>query len=442
MNKKKIGIIAGVTLAVTGLSVGGGFAIAHAVQKQSATTTLLLEAKAKSHHDTISATSASIYCAFAKKIAPLALKLNGKTDSLAFSVVDAFVSYSMEVYLSNDNVQASYCQTLGAKSMDEINQAVFEISSYLGTSADYSYQDGLDEITGRFGAANINSLWLDPDLELQDKIDTLLQGLQEYYFADVYHAKPTQAALQSWLKKVAPTGFDRLPELQVPEDSNASCVSSYFLQDHFLPAQEGYLKEEYQSRNHYLDYTLLDGSKKSVDYIATSYRDGGMVYFGDGYASTSTEISKSYLTYYLPDEGTSPFDLIDKVFMNLGQETHGLYRLNVKAPYFLIKTDLNLTSTLTNLGLSELFETSLEKLVKAPEEHVTSIKQDSLLSYDYNGFYAASATVVSNAGAAMPPELKDYNFVVNRPHLFTTSFLGLPVFYGVVNDPGYAPYGA
>lgn len=40
MNKKKIGIIAGVTLAVTGLSVGGGFAIAHAVQKQSATTTL------------------------------------------------------------------------------------------------------------------------------------------------------------------------------------------------------------------------------------------------------------------------------------------------------------------------------------------------------------------------------------------------------------------
>ena len=47
-----------------------------------------------------------------------------------------------------------------------------------------------------------------------------------------------------------------------------------------------------------------------------------MVYFGDGYASTSTEISKSYLTYYLPDEGTSPFDLIDKVFVNPGQETH------------------------------------------------------------------------------------------------------------------------
>ena len=134
MNKKKIGIIAGVTLAVTGLSVGGGFAIAHAVQKQSATTTLLLEAKAKSHHDTISATSASIYCAFAKKIAPLALKLNGKTDSLAFSVVDAFVSYSMEVYLSNDNVQASYCQTLGAKNMwprSKRSRTMATISTYL-----------------------------------------------------------------------------------------------------------------------------------------------------------------------------------------------------------------------------------------------------------------------------------------------------------------------
>jgi len=442
MDKKKIVLIAGVSVAVAGLSVGGGFAIANAVQKHSATPTVLLEAKAKTHQDDISDSSRLIYLSFANKIAPLALKTNGKTNSVAFSVVDAFVSYSMEVYLSSDNVQASYCQTLGAKSMDEINKAVYEISSYLGTSADYSYRDGLDEITGRFGAANINSLWLDPSLELQDNIDALLQGLQTYYFADVYHAKPTQAALQDWLKKVAPEGFDRLPELQTPDNSNASCVSSYFLQDHFLPSRELALKKEYQSRSHYLDYTLGDGTKKSVDYVETSYYDGGTVYFGDGYVSASTGISKSDLTYYLPDEGISPFDLIDKIFVNSSKMASKVYRLNVEAPYFLIKTDLDLTPTLRDLGLGELYDSSLEKLVKLEGEHVSSIKQDSLLSYDYNGFYAASATVVSNSGAAMPPELQNYDFVVNRPHLFTTSFLGLPVFYGIVNDPGYAHYGA
>jgi serine protease inhibitor len=62
-----------------------------------------------------------------------------------------------------------------------------------------------------------------------------------------------------------------------------------------------------------------------------------------------------------------------------------------------------------------------------------------VLKLDYEGFYAASATVLVNAGAA-ENNYPVYDFKVDRPHFFKVSRDGLPLYYGVVVDPSYPAY--
>jgi serine protease inhibitor len=442
MKKKNLIILSSVGVAVVGLSVGGGFAIAQAMKTPTSSTTLLEQQLAKGaekvESSSLSPQSQAIYLAFAKKITPVALLSAGKENSVAFSLTDAFVSYAMEVYLSSDAAQSSYCAALGANSMEEITKAVQEISTYLGTSSAKTLRNGYDQITGVFGAANINSLWLDPTLRLREDIAPLLKTLGESYYADLYHATPTEQNLNVWLKAVAPAGFDELPEIKVPKGANASCVSSYFLQDHFLEQDSKEKKEQYTSRNHYIDYTLSDGTKKPVDYLS-AYSKGGTVGFGEGYTSASMPITTTNLTYYLPEVGKNPFDLVEPAFFGEVASKKS-FDLSLEAPYFSINSDLELMKSLDPLGIASLKRSSLEKLALEPES-LSSIKQDSLLKLDYQGFYAASATVVSNSGSAYDPVSFDpYDFKLDHPYLFETTYRDLPVFYGVVMDPNYPAF--
>lgn len=425
--------------AVCAMAVGGTFAVLKLTAKPSTKNGLDQEAivlpKKRTMTTTISDRCAAIYKGFAEKIAPVALKTNFTNQSVAFSAVDAFVSLSMEVYLSADAIQSAYCQSLGARDMAEVNETVKEISTYLGVAGERSLGEETGVTTGLFGGANINSLWLAPGLRLKSGIDPLLKELSDSYFVSVYHVPPTAANLNVWFQSVAPEGFDELPEIKVPDDSNASCVSAYFLQDHYQDGAQVVLKQQYDSKNHYLDYTLADGTTKKVDYIK-NVEDTGTVYTGDGFTAADQKIAATQFHYCLPDPGKTPMDILDAALSREGL-TSKKYKLTTEAPYFKINSDLDITSTVETLGISELKSASLTKLVDDSEEYLDVIKQDSLLTYDYRGFYAASATVVANTGEAEPPKYDPYTFSLNRPYYFESDLYGLPVFYGIVMDPGY-----
>lgn len=387
----------------------------------------------KVHQETISAKSQAIYKAFFSLVAPEALK-GEATDSVAFSGVDAFIAYSMEAFASRDEVQASYCRALGASSMDEINRAAKEINNALGTT--YEEKATTYSSSGEYGGANLNSLWLKEDLSLADASEKTLQGLSEYYYANVYHHAPTKEALNAWFKEVAPSGFDELPEINVPEGGDASMVSTYFLKDEFLLEERTALKRQYLSKSHYLDYTTLDHSKKQVDYLEDN-QDGVSYWEGEGYRMADSGIRTTYSRYLLPKENVDPRPFVSSLLKSEGTRKENV-KLIIHAPYYKIKSDLDLTESIDKVGLEGLTTSALEKLVDPVEqEALACIKQCSLLKLDYNGFYAASATIVQNAGTAAPVEREEVRFDLDHPYLFEVYHDAMPLYLGYVNDPSY-----
>lgn len=434
---KKLGILIGTSCAALALAIGGGFGVSFWLRNQSSQNSLddakLTFPGEKTILKSLDATSSKIYLNFATLLAPLALRVNYSGASLAFSPVDAFVAISMEVYASSDDIQKEYCSALGASSMDEINAAVKEINGFFGTSqSEYTNQNGSNH--GEFGGANINSLWLEPSLALVEGASDVLKGLGSDYYADVFHVEPTTDRLNEWLQDVAPSGFSKLPEINIPEGTDVACVSSYFAKDEYTSDQTGKMKEEYLGKGHYLDYSLPDGTQKKVDYVENMYQGGAPVNRGDNFVSASVIINQLSTRYYLPDQGVDVMSILDDAVKN-NFLSSDMYDLSVLAPYYLINSKLELVNTINALGIAELRSASLQKLCFG--ECLENVMQSSVLSYDYQGFYAVSATVAVNDTSVEQPSYEPYEFRLNRPYLFTVTRDGLPLFYGVVVDPGY-----
>ena len=440
-------------LALVGVSIGAGFGIFNllnnprSVDLNATQMTHPVKPANRTYSGVVSAKSAEIYEAFAQKLVPLIFAGVGD-QSMAFSVFDAFVAVSMTVYCSSDEVQSSYSTLLGASSMSEVTKAVQELTLTLGTNV--SYVDPYDHKTKTSGGASVNSFWLKDTVPLAEGAEDVLSGLQNDYYASVYHTAASTDGLKGWLSDNAPAGFDDLPKLQLDDPPDTASVSAFFVRDNFdvTGGNSNPYQTEYESKQHYLDYTLGDGTHKQVDYIESSYP--GPVYTGTSFTGVHGHINKLGLDYYLPDAGTKPQDIMADVIAENYEPSASNYRLCVSAPYFLIRTEnLNFTENLKTMD--SLFEGILmQKLVDPSAAQVLSeALQSSVLKYDFTGFYAVSITVVAtDTGVEADPK---YDFKLDRPHVFNVTYpltlsdgithARLPLFYGQVYDPAYPQYG-
>ena len=427
--------------AFVGVVVGGGYGIYHAFQRKTPTTEgkLLIAPQAKEAVETISETSRAIYQTFVKKTTYQALADNYRGASLSYSPVDAFLSLSMEVYASSPAVQASYAAALGAASMDEVNEAGKEISLFLGTPQSSFVSTRL--FLGDFGGACFNSLWLSPETPLVANPSATLAGLAHYYYASVYHQQPSSEALNDWLRSVAPAGFNSLPHIDIPAGSNAALASATFLRDEYEETVRNRLYEQYTSQKHYLDFALADKTTKKADYIESTSDNSVDVSFGDHYVSAPYALGGTTLHFSLPEEGYTPLAVLPDVLAK-NTTSVGNYRLTLKAPYFQIDSQLGLLSLVDTLAVSSLKTSSLQGLVDPRYgESLEGIAQFSLLRFNYDGFYAVSATVSYDSGS-FPISRPFYELTLNRPFLFSVEYSSLPLFYGIVMAPNYPAFGS
>ena len=67
--------------------------------------------------------------------------------------------------------------------------------------------------------------------------------------------------------------------------------------------------------------------------------------------------------------------------------------------------------------------------------YIRSVDHSVRLTVDEEGVSAAAYTEMMMYGAAMPPD-EEIDFTLDRPFIFVLeSYLGLPLFVGVVNQP-------
>jgi hypothetical protein len=444
----KIWVIAGSAVAVAGVAIASGYGIYKALNPISSGTidlskTQLTKPAARVYSGAVSKTSAAIYETFAEKLVPL-IYAGAGTTSKAFSVFDAFVAVSMTVYCSNDSAQKEYCDLLGAGDMGEVTTAVKELTLTLGVNS--QYVDPIDHKTKTEGGASVNSFWFDDTMPLAATSSKILQGLQDDYFASIYHTKASSEKLTQWLSDNAPVGFDDLPKLQLDGEPETTSVSAYFVKDTFPNEEHQEYWSEYNSKKHYLEY-VLDGVTESVDFINS--REDGNLLEGTHFTGVHSSINKLGIDYFLPDVDYTPNDIMNDVIHNSYVTGKDLYDLIISAPYFLIRTEnLDFKDSLEEMA-SFFSGTLMEKLIDPSYPLVlTQALQSSVLKYDYSGFYAVSITAVATETSTKGSIYSKYDFTLNRPYAFEVNYpltlegeasaTNLPLFYGQVFDPGYA----
>lgn len=384
----------------------------------------------------VSQKSIAIYNSFYQKIIPEVFK--GETASKSFSIPDAFTNVALLTYLSSLGDQDELLQLFGNPTLDELNTAVKEITLALGTP--YYYQENNEKLPA--GGFSLNSLWLDPELTIKSETEKYFKTCAEDYFASIYHVRPDETKLNKWLEDNVPSEYPSIPKIDMDiPDAAASILSSYFIFKHF-PSQsvEGY-KSQYQSKKHYLSYTLNSGETKDVDYLLSSNISASK-YLGDGFKGAQGRLG---LDYFLPDEGKKTSDILPAI-ISQDYSISPDWEVNVSVPYFKVENKVDLMAPLKTLGVSSIFNSgSLSQIVKE-DLSVIEIKQFSLTKLDYEGFYGASVTVSLSEATSAEGSENVFDLVLNRPYLFTESVsaktgknssVKLPVIFGQIDDPNY-----
>ena len=112
--------------------------------------------------------------------------------------------------------------------------------------------------------------------------------------------------------------------------------------------------------------------------------------------------------------------------------------VNLAVPKFDVSSDLDLSSGLRALGVTDVFDPAVSDfspLTKAEGIYLSQAEHAARVAIDEEGVTAASYTVMLAPGAGPPPE-EEVDFVLDRPFLFAiTGVDGLPLFVGLVNRP-------
>ena len=114
--------------------------------------------------------------------------------------------------------------------------------------------------------------------------------------------------------------------------------------------------------------------------------------------------------------------------------------VNLSLPKFDISSQANLVEGLQALGVTDVFDPAVSDFSPMTTDmegiYVSQVKHGVRVAVDEEGVTAAAYTMMATSGSGAPPE-DEVDVVLDRPFLFAlTSPDGLPLFTGVVHQPG------
>jgi hypothetical protein len=402
----------------------------------------------------ISSKSVSIYQTFYRSLVPLLFA--GEDKNQSFSLVDAFVNLAILTELS-PNYQNEITTFFGC-SKEELKTAATEI--ILTTETPYIVShEGKETVTGGFG---LNSVWLAPYLRMQDDVTDTLKTIEDSYYADVFHAKPTSQAINAYNEKMTPSLYGDLPKVNFSTELDAAIVSTFDVYDSFASKETETNRNDYYSKNHQMSFLPKGAEAEKKDYLSrVSYNAHEKI--GSSFTGVDSLISSLSFSFYKANEESTSLSSIvkDVVDENYKEKDYGLDGNNKaiipvctsKIPYFTNSGSLELLDKYSEMGLSCLKgnDGALASLVKDILE-VVFIKQENTSTLNYEGFVSKSLTVTgiyltSADGTGMNgPTYCYYDYDGDKPFFYSVSrslrtdnaFVRLPLIYGTIVNPAYS----
>ncbi|MBQ8550298.1 MAG: hypothetical protein IJ426_03045 [Clostridia bacterium] len=343
-------------------------------------------------------------------------------ENALYSPVNIYFALSMLAETTGGESREQILSLLGSESVEELRDTVNNL--WLANYRD----DGITK------AVFANSMWLRGDYDY--KLDTL-KTLKEKYYASSYSgtmgAPEYNEALKKWLNDQ--TGGllkDSVENLKgFNNDTVIGLASTIYLKaswhDKFRSVYN--TKEKFRSPTGDIECEFMNDSSM------------GSYYMGNGFTATYKSLNDYGGMYFiLPDEGSSPEELISEGFVLDFIANPTCIRndllVNLKVPKFDVKSDMSLIEMLEGLGVTDVFSLESDMSPLTDEfVYVSSCDHSARVKINEDGCEAAAFTVIiADAGSSMPKD--EVDFFLDRPFIFAvTSPIGTPLFVGIVNNP-------
>ena len=368
----------------------------------------------------------------------------GENENRVYSPLNIYMALAMLCETTDGESRDQLLNLLGADSAEEVRALAQDLWRD-------NYRDD-----GQTASILANSMWLNDIFDchyVQETLDTLARDYYASAFSGEAGSPEYDQALRDWIDgQTHDLLKDYSKDLALDSATVLALVSTLYYQAKWANAFDPALTAP--------DDFHAPGGTVTADFMHKTLEDH--YYWTDrfGAVSLSFEDYDYKMWILLPDEGTSPGELIadgsamdflaidwygtGKYDYETGITTYswgggGHYDIHLSLPKFDISTGIDLIEGLKALGVTDVFDmgaADFTPLTDLPLVYVSQVQHAARVIVEEKKVEAAAYTIIDMpAGAAAPPDDEVY-FTVDRPFIFAiTGPSGLPLFTGVVNQP-------
>ena len=359
--------------------------------------------------------------------APVFMADNGG-ENRVYSPVNVYIALAMLAETADGDTRAQLLDILGADTIGQLRKNANAI--WLA-----NYED--DGVTKSVMAS---SLWLNDKLPIKkDTVDSLVENYYSWVFSGKMGSAEFDAKLHDWLN--VQTGdllSDMVDDIKTDPDGIMDIITTLYFKAKWTDRFD-------ESVTRSGVFHSPDGDA-DCDFMHTSLMQS--YYRGDNFGATSLSLDGGEVWLFLPDEGTSPeqllsdpavYGVIGSIYGEGEYENVKSCLIHLSMPKFDVSSNVDLVEGLEELGVTDCFDytkADFSPLIDPEyDPYVSKVEHGARVTVDEEGLTGAAYTVVDLAcGASMPED--EIDFVLDRPFLFAvTSTGGTPVFVGVVNRP-------
>ena len=357
-----------------------------------------------------------------------ALMQDAGKENRVCSPLNIYMALSMLAAVTDGQTRQQILDALGAESLDALQKQTAQLWT------ENSWDDGV--VTSVLA----NSIWLRDGYAYNEET---LKKLGEDFYASAFSGEMGSAAydnkLRDWINEH--TGnllTEQASGLKLAPATVLALVSTIYYR---APWRDSF----YDGATTQDVFHAPDGDV-TADFMHSS--DSNTVYYGDGFSAIGLSLENSGQMWLLkPDDGVDAAELLQNedalgfLLANGGWSQTQRATVNLSLPKFDISSDLDILDTLAQLGMTDVMDdeksdfTPLTTADSALE--LTQAKHAARVKIDEDGCEAAAYTILGVEATAMMGPEDEIDFTLDNPFVFAiTGIDGLPLFVGLVNQPG------
>ena len=358
-----------------------------------------------------------------------ALMQDAGKENRVCSPLNLYMALSMLAAVTDGETRQQILDALGAESLDALQKKTAQLWT------ENSWDDGL--VTSTLA----NSIWLRNGYSYNEET---LQTLGEDYYASAFSGEMGSDAynnmLRDWINEH--TGnllTEQANGLKLDPNTVIALVSAIYYRAPW--------SDKFSSSATTQDVFHAPDGDVTADFLHSS--DSNTVYYGDGFSAIGLSLENSGRMWLLkPDEGTDASALLQNedalgfLLANGEWSQTQSATVNLSLPKFDVSSDLDLLDTLAQLGMTDVLDGTRSDFTPLTTANtagiaVTQARHAARVKIDEDGCEAAAYTVLAPEATAMMGPEDEIDFTLDEPFVFAiTGIDGLPLFVGLVNQPG------